>query len=517
MAAEFLATKVRVPPLGRAVLRRARLVGLLEREGPAHRMTVVAAPAGYGKTTLLAEWARSSGLPIAWFTIGGGDDEPARLLRSMVAAWAVVEPQIRERLPGLVLATTEPNLDAALDAVLEEAASRDAPLLIVLDDAHLVVDTASRRLLATLVDRLPPALHVVLSCREAPVPSGRYRARGELLELTADDLRFSDLEARAFLNDVMGLELGDAGADALGGRLEGWAAGLQLVALGRRGHHGADLPLIVTGRHRFIADYLEEDVLAGLDADARAFLLRTSLLERLCGELCDAVTGRDDGQRTLAALERRNLFIVALDDERTWYRYHQLFADVLRDVLRREHADEVIQLHSRAAIWLLEHQLPEPAFDHALAAGDPVIAYQLFERYVSDFLNSGQLRTLRRWVDALPPSWLEQYPVFRLGEAALLLASGAYERSRRQIDVIERQRAAAGDAAPAWQYGWTSAVRCFMACFANDITGAERYADRALRILGDADRGFRADIFHALADTYRRNGRWDEARASISR
>jgi LuxR family maltose regulon positive regulatory protein len=489
------------------------LVGLLEREVPAHRVTVVAAPAGYGKTTLLAEWARDSTLPVAWIAVDEGNDEPARLLRSIVAAWAAIDPAIRERVPGLLLATTEPDVDAALAAMVEEGSGRREPLAFVLDDAHVVVDPEARRLLATLIERLPPMLHIVLSCREAPVPLGRARARGELLELGPEDLRFTDAEARAFLNDLMGLQLGDAGADALGEGLEGWAAGLQLVALGRRRRPDGNLPVAVTGRHRFIADYLEEDVLAGLEARRRAFLLRTSVLERLNGELCDAVTGDGDGQRMLEELERANLFLVALDDERTWYRYHRLFADVLREALRRDHPGEVAGLHRRAAYWLLERQLPEPAFDHALAAGDPAIVYQLFERYVSDFLNSGQLRTLRRWVDALPPAWIEQYPALGLAEVALLLAGGAYERSIRRIDEIERQLTEAGDAAPAWQAGWTSAVRCFMACFANDVAGAESHADRALRVLGDGDRGFRADVFHALADTYRRNGRWDEARA----
>ena len=512
MATELLATKIRVPPQTQHLLGRARLLDALETGLPRHKLTLVSAPAGYGKTTLLAQWARTSRMPVAWLALDPEDNDRERFLRYLVSAWAEIDPGIRDMTLGILLSAAEPDVDAALAAFVNAGAAVGKHTAFVLDDVHLLDDPGVIGALAFLLDHLPPLLHVVLAGRdELPLPLARYRARRELLQLDASDLRFAPEETRAFLAGPMGLTLDDDEIARLQTRLEGWIAGLQLAALAARRHPDAPGPLAVTGRHRFIADYLEEDVLADLPAGVRGFLLATSILDPLCASLCDAVTGRDDGDRMLRTLERRNLFLMPVDDDREWFRYHALFAEVLREALRRQDGAEIADLHRRAARWYIDHRLPEPAFDHAVAGDDATLAYLLLDRYVSDFINTGQLGILHRWVDALPPAWTVRSPAFGLAQVALLLATGAYEESIRRIDDIERRLADTGESDTTWQMAWVSAVRCFIACFGNDVPGAESYADQALRLLGDQNAGLRADVFHALADTYRRNGRWDEA------
>jgi LuxR family transcriptional regulator, maltose regulon positive regulatory protein len=334
-----------------------------------------------------------------------------------------------------------------------------------------------------------------------------------VLEFRTEDLSFSVNETADFLNRLMGLDLARDEIVPLQTRLEGWVAGLQLVALTRqRRLTGADHHF-VSGRHRFVADYLNEEVLARLDQDSRRFLLQTSMLDRLCGSLCDVVTERADGQEMLERLERANLFLVPLDDTREWFRYHGLFADVLREALVRRHPDEVAHLHRRAGEWLLVHDLPDQAVHHAVAGDDPELVMRVFERYVTVKLNCGELNDVARWLDSLPPEWFSAYPLFDLGRAGLLMFTGAFDACRRCLDDVERRLELAEADVRRWQLAMVTAVRCAIACVQNDLTRAEAYADQALRDLREESNSFRATIYHALGDTYRRNGRWAEAKA----
>jgi LuxR family maltose regulon positive regulatory protein len=407
--------------------------------------------------------------------------------------------------------STQPKTDEVLRALLNAAGDLQEQTVFVLDDIHVVEEPAVLQALTFLLDHLPPLAHVVLTGRGEPgLPIARYRARHQLLELQAEDLQFEVGETREFLAEKMALDLGEEEISSLQNQTEGWIAGLQLASLTLKRHRETVDPLVVTGRHRFITDYLREDVIAHLPEDDRRFLLQTSILDRLCGSLCNAVTDRPDGQSRLESLERASLFLLPLDDNRTWYRYHRLFADFLQDELNRAHQDQIGELHRRAARWCIAHDLPEQAFQHALAAADLDLTVDVFSRYINFLVLGCEWRVLEAWVDDIPAEWYAAYPALGLGRTALLLNSGDFENALRYLEEVE-QRLPPEERR---QLAMASAIRCFVACYLNDIPQAESYAEKALGELGDDPTGFRPGIYGALGDTYRRNGLWEEAQNS---
>jgi LuxR family maltose regulon positive regulatory protein len=513
MQVSALATKIQIPPQTHRVVRRARLVDALEQGIPDHKLILVSAPAGYGKTTLLAQWARASALRVAWLSLDEEDNDLDRFFRYLLTAWETVLPGIRESPLGLLLSAVEPDRDAVLAAFINVGSEIRDHTVFVLDDAHLIEDASIHEALTFLLDHLPPRLHFVLAGRDEPrLPLARYRARDELLELRSDDLRFRVDETSAFLNDLLGFDLAADAIDPLHTQLEGWAAGLQLASLTLR-HQEEAAPVAISGRHRFIADYLSEDVLAHLREEIRRFLLPTSILERLCGSLCDAVTGTSGGQEMLELLERENLFLVPLDASREWFRYHRLFADFLHAELHRRDPDQVVELHRRAARWYLEHDLPEEAFQHAVAGDDLDLGVRIFDRYANAKLQGGEYTVLRRWLDSLPAAWYAAYPAFDLARAGLLAFSGALDACMRCVDDVEEKLARADGEDARRQLAKVTAIRCAIACMQNDLTQARAYADRALRDLPEEDLGFRPLIYGALGDSYRQHGLWAEAKA----
>jgi LuxR family maltose regulon positive regulatory protein len=494
-------------------MRRERLVDALEKDLPGHKLTLVSAPAGYGKTTLLADWAQTSQYPVAWLSIGQEDSTLDRFLRYLLAAWETIQPDVRHSPPGLMLGASEPDTDAVLSAFLNVASDLPHHLVFVLDDYHLIEEPSIHQALTFLLDHLPPTLHFALTTRaQPPLPLARYRARHELLELRAEDLQFARDETADFLNRLMRLDLGDEELAALHARLEGWAAGLQMAALSRQGRLGAGDTLVVSGKHRFIADYLTEDVLAPLPVDRRRFLLQTSILDRLCGLLCDAVTERTDGQETLELLERENVFLTPLDESREWFRYHQLFAEFLQGELQRRHPEEVAILHGRAAHWYLTHDLPDQALQHAVAHGDLELVIYIFERYVPAKLQGGEVRIVERWLAALPDAWRTAHAMLGFAQACVLLYTGQFAAGLRYVDEVEqRLRAQGGEMRP--QLAKVTALRCIVACYQNNLAPAETFAFQALRDLPEGEIELRNGLYGALGDTYRKNGRWEDAKA----
>jgi LuxR family maltose regulon positive regulatory protein len=515
MDAFLLATKLRIPPQPYRVVRRARLIDALEGGISRYNLVLISAPAGYGKTTLVSHWARASRFPIVWLSIGKEDNDLERILRYLLAGWEQVQPGISESPLGLRLGARSPDSEAVLSAFINVANETPHQIVFVLDDYHLIEDPAIYRALTFLLDHMPPVLHFVLVGRgEPPLPLARYRARNEMLEFRAEDLNFTLEETKEFLVEIMGLDLAHDEVVRLQAQLEGWIAGLQLVALTlQRRLTGAD-KLVVSGRHRFIADYLGEDVLAPLPDGLRGFLLRTSILDRMCGPLCDAVTGEENGQEMLETLERENLFLVPLDDAREWYRYHQLFADFLQEELKRRQPDQVARLHRRGAMWYLTHDLPEQAFHHAVDADDAQLVVQILERYFAAKLLGGEIKVVEGWLESLPEAWHTGYPVIGLVRAGILLATGQFDACARQLDAVEGRLAPTDSADVRRQQARVTALRCYIACFQNDLARAESLADQALRGLPEEDPGFRPGVYGALGDTYRRNGRWGEARES---
>jgi LuxR family transcriptional regulator, maltose regulon positive regulatory protein len=434
----LLATKLHLPRPRPGFLTRPRLTERLT-QGTAGALTLVCAPAGFGKTSLLGDWARRGQRPVAWLSLDGGDSDPARFWRYVAAALDGRRPGVGPRVEAL-LQGAHPSPEAVLAVLVNELAAGPEEVVLVLDDYHLVEAPAVHHGLAGLLERLPSQLRLVLASRaDPPLPLARLRAGGQLVELREADLRFSREETAALLHAAVGPELPEAAVAALGDRTEGWAAGLQLAALSLQGQ--ADVGAVVegfSGSHRYVLDYLTQEVLDRQPEPLRAFLLETSILERLSGPLCAAVTGRADSQELLEQAERAHLFLVPLDEERGWWRYHQLFADLLGVRLQQEQPDRVAQLHRAAAAWHEAHELADEAIGHALAAGDTTWAARLIERQLDARILRWEGATLARWLAALPPELVDSRPRLSLAQAIIALISGDLEAIEGPLDAAER-------------------------------------------------------------------------------
>jgi LuxR family transcriptional regulator, maltose regulon positive regulatory protein len=429
MAGPLLETKLHVPRR-RSLVARPRLSERLSR-GAESALTLVSAPAGFGKTTLLAEWlavAAVGGKSVAWLSLDQRDNDAALFWTYLVAALNTGAPAAGAGALAL-LQPPEPPSEAALVTLLNDLDALSDDVVLVLDDYHVIDARDVQDGMAFLLEHLPPQIHVVIASRaDPPLPLARLRARGELAEIRAADLRFTPAEAAAYLHEVMGLVLTAADVAALEGRTEGWIAALQLAALSMQGREDtAAFIADFAGDDRYIVDFLAEEVLQRQPEHVQQFLLQTSILDRLSGPLCDAVTGQDGGKAKLAALERGNLFLVPLDDRRRWYRYHQLFADVLHAHLRDEQPDDVPDLHRRASGWLEQNGEPSEAIRHALAAGDFDRAADLVELAIPAMLRSRQEAAVLGWLELLPDEVIRVRPVLSVGFAGALLAGGEFE------------------------------------------------------------------------------------------
>ncbi len=429
---DLLATKFNIPRTRPDRLARARLLEGLN-QGMARELILVCTPAGFGKTTLLADWATSANWPVAWLSLDEGDNDPARFWRYVVAALDRVRGGLAERVLPLLAVPAVLSSQGVVTALINQLEAAPDEVALVLDDYHAVESAPIHDSMAFLLRHLPPQLHLVITSRsDPPLPLARLRAGGQLAELRADDLRFTPEEATAFLQEAWGLDLAADAVAALETRTEGWAVGLQLAALSLRERPDPDAFLdAFTGTHRYVLDYLSEEVLARHPEHLVRFLLETSILERLSGPLCDAVTGGSDGQGQLEELERANLFLIPLDQERRWWRLHHLFAELLRARLQRAEAGRVPELHRRAATWCQQHGLIDEAVRHALASGDAPWATRIVEQHLGETFRRGEGAILARWLSALPEHVVQSRP-------ALCMAQGLVARERGGVDSVER-------------------------------------------------------------------------------
>ena len=490
-----LATKLFIPRLRPRAVPRPRLVVRL-REGlhSGRKLTLISAPAGFGKTTLLSEWIadaqrRDPRVRVGWLSLDESDNDPSRFLTYLVSALQRADPAISSEAQTLPLTSFEP----ALTALINEVAQSSYEIILVLDDFQLIEEKAIRDALAFLLDHLPSNLHLAIASRSDPLlPVARLRAGGGLTELRAADLRFTPDEAAAFLNQMAGLELSAEDVAALETRTEGWIAGLQLAALSMR--ERSDVSGFIqgfTGSNRFVIDYLAEEVLQRQPDQVREFLLRTAILDRLSGPLCDAVTGQTGSSEVLESLERENLFVVPLDDRRQWYRYHHLFADVLRARLLRDRPDRVSDLHGLASEWHERNDLPEDAVTHALAAADFGRAARVIEGAVPAVRKSRQDATLLRWLTLLPEEVIDRRPVLGVYRAWSSFVSGDVEAVEPRLRVAERALAATtDDGTPAHDSAAGEELRMLPVTIAvyraavaqarGDVAGTMEHAQRAL-------------------------------------
>ncbi len=428
----LLTTKLFLPRLRPGLVPRPHLVRMLHA-ATTYPLTLVSAPAGFGKTTLVAAWARQQPLPVGWLSLDGGDNDPTRFLAYLVAALQAADPTIGRALGAALAGGQAPPIEPATIMLINDLAQLPHDVLLVLDDFHVIEEPRIEQALAALVAHQPPQLHLLIATREdPPLPLARMRAQGQLVELRAQELRFSPDEAATFLNQVMGLALSPQQTADLDARIEGWIAGLQLAGLSlQKSDDAGALIAGLTHGHHFILTYLTEEVLRQQPPAVQDFLLQTSILQRLHGALCDAVRARSDSTELLGALYTANVFVIPLDAEHSWFRYHHLFRDLLQGQLQRTQGELIPILHRRAAAWYARHDEPAAAIDHALAGGDYGSAVALLETQARPLVLGGYAQTVAGWLQRLPPEWQTAGPQANIAFAWSLLLRG-------QLDAIER-------------------------------------------------------------------------------
>jgi LuxR family transcriptional regulator, maltose regulon positive regulatory protein len=545
---DLLQTKQTAPPFRPNLVPRPRLAEIMDA-GLLGQLTLVSAPAGFGKTTLVSEWLHQkvagrrrpaetfSSFPIpsafAWLSLDEDDNDPARFLAYLSGAMERLKKGAGETAHSL-LQSPQPPPPKAIVSRLINALADDAPLayspdkryVLVMDDYHTIRAEPLHEAMACLLEHQPACLHLIILTRTDPPLPGipRLRSRNQLAEIRAADLRFTVDEAALFLNQVMGLVLSAADVRALEARTEGWIAGLQMAALSMQGRH--DIPAFVmafTGSHRYVLDYLIEEVFQGQPEEIRDFLLQTCVLDRLYGPLCDKVTGRSDSQTILQRLEAANLFLIPLDDERCWYRYHHLFSDVLQSRLRQAYPDQIPGLHCRAAEWYEQEGLVETAIHHTLAARDFHSAERILQAIGSSMLTAGRWSTLLAWLKAMPDSFTRTRPALCLYSAWALFLTGGWEAVESSLQDVEQLMSAesapllpegttAGE--PTALIGWrgqVATIRGQMASFQGDSARAIEQSRQALAWLPADNLLMRGIVAVNLGFTYMSLDNWPEA------
>ena len=486
-----VATKLHPPPVRHERIRRSRLLKQLGGSGP-WRLTLLSAPVGWGKTTLLADWyGERSGSCDAWLSLDVGDNDPTRFWTGVVAALRRVAPDVGAATLGSLGLPGSAGAPAFLAPLINDLAALDGPVTLVIDDYHAIGNREIHAGVEYLVDSAPATLRLVLAGRsDPPLPLARLRARGELCELRARDLSFTRADADTFLNDVLRLELAPADVGALWERTEGWAGGLYLAALSLQDRSDRSGYIATfAGNHRHVVDYLGAEVLDRQPDDARTFFLHTSILDRLSGPLCDAVIGTSGSARLLERLERSNLFLQPLDTTREWYRYHHLFRELLSHELNRSEPAVIPQLHRRAAAWYRQAGPVEAAIRHSTAAGDLATAADLITGCWYAFLQRGQVETVAEWLDAFPPDAAAADPRLCLTRAWIGINTGKLDDLDRWIEAAERARGAwsSPEADPTIDAGVTA------------LRAIHRYMTGSVMLARDA--GHRADELARFAES----------------
>jgi len=498
MILSLLTTKLYIPPLRPELVPRPRLVERLDA-GLHNKLTLISAPAGFGKTTLANAWLRSTGRPVTWLSLDEGDNDLGRFLHYLVAALQRIDGGLGQAARRLLEAPQPPPAELLLTELINDVAARPAPFVLVLDDYHAITELGVHEALSFLLDRQPPQMHlVILSRQDPPVPLSRLRGRGQVTEIRHGDLCFTVEEATRFLNQAMGLDLEASEVAALEAQTEGWIAGLQMAAValqprpaGREAGRVARFLDGFAGQRHFILDYLADEVLERQPEPVHRFLLQTSILKRMCGPLCDAVLGRaadEEGpllssREILEHLQRANLFVVPLDDEGQWVRYHRLFAELLRARLQERAPDRVAGLHLRAARWHEQNELLAEAVYHALQMPDSDLAAGIIERAIPRVRQwSGvDVALFQEWLRALPEEVLRARPRLRLFGSRVLYVMGQRERTERILGELEASLAEPSSIPEAKEIlGAVLADRASYAAVRGDVRQAIELTDRAL-------------------------------------
>lgn len=513
-------TKFNIPPVHSNQIERPHLNQLVS-QGSERQLILLSAPAGYGKTTLVSTWLNKTNIPNAWISLDDSDNDPNRFLQYLYTALIPIAPRIAENLPDLPNAIQPVQYEKVIHLLTNELALIPGRFILVLDDFHSIHSEAVLKIVSHLLDHIPkPMLLVILTRSDPPLPISRLRARNQLLEIRSDRLRFSKTEIGEFINKTLGLSLSIQDIDALETRTEGWAASLQMAALSMQGNK--DIHNFIcnfTGSHHYVMDYLMEEVLRIQPNKVRNFLLRTSILDRLCGPLCEAVVNSDpnesiDGREILESLEIKNLFLIPLDQERRWYRYHHLFADVLRQRLERQYPNLLPELFRLSSEWYEQNGFIAKSIEQAIAAGDHERAAGLIEKNGCFLLISGEVATLLNWTRTIEFN-SESHPWLSIQMAWALALSGNIDKIEPAMEVPEKLLAPLEPTVEVrTMRGTIAAARAFRANFQGNTELAAEYAQHALLQLPDCSaisQSIRSVTTAILGDASRINGHLEEA------
>ncbi|UCF96866.1 MAG: tetratricopeptide repeat protein [Spirochaetaceae bacterium] len=503
MVTPVLKTKLYIPTLRPELVHRDRLIENLQA-GIRRRLTLVSAPAGFGKTTLIGAWIRQIEQPVAWLSLDESDNDPVRFLSYFIAALQTIQPKLADGLLSDYQPLKSSAAESVLTQLLNEIADIEGHCIVVFDDYHLIGDSTIHRHLGFLLEHLPAQVHLVICTRsDPPLPLAALRARGQMTELRAEDLRFTREETAEFLNRLMGLDLTGPDIQVLADHTEGWIAGLQMAAVSLQGRPDTSgFIKSFTGSNRYILDYLVEEVLSRQPENIQQFLLKTSVLDRLTGPLCEVVSGERDCGAILEHLDRHNLFIVPLDSERLWYRYHRLFGDLLRHRAEQNYSAQMSELHRRASRWYEQHGMIAEAIDQTLAEKDFERAMELIEDNAQNTLMRSEFATLLRWIEALPQDLVCKRPLLCVYFALGLLMAGA------PLNQIQAQIDAAVKADTGQQIsGQLAAFRAFLSAIQGDIDESLRQSNLAMELLPEEELFFRSVISRIVANvTYATSG-----------
>ena len=545
MSETLLTTKLYIPRSRQELVHRPRLREKLDH-GAQRKLVLISAPAGFGKTTLVTEWLNHIALSaeekknfnykIAWLSLDERDNDPVRFLSYFIGALNQIEGEnIGKEAMDILKSSPSPPMEDILTNLTNEIASVQDEILFVLDDYHLIENNSIHESLSVFLEHLPPNIHLIIATREDPLlPLSRLRVREQLTEVRASDLRFSVSEAVEFLNRVMGLNLSAENIAALEQRTEGWIAGLQLAAISLQGREDSTkLINTFTGSNRLVLDYLIEEVLNRQSEEVQNFLLQTAVLEKLTGSLCDALTGKENGQETLEKLDRANLFIIRLDEDRYWYRYHHLFTDLLMNRLRQTNLELIPTLHIRASEWFDEEGIPQDAIRHAIAAEDYDRAAELAELVWPAMHVSVESITWLGWLKAIPNEIVQARPLLSLGYAWANLNAGNLEAADKRLLNVERWLELAPNSSNQQEasshsnmvldeeqiFSLTlslSVARAYHAQAIGDVSGTVNFARKVLDLLPDGDTQWRGDVTALLGLAYWANGNLEEAHQTFS-
>lgn len=522
MSISLLSTKLHLPRSRANGVSRPRLVEKMlsgiQRSGC---WILVSAPAGFGKTTLLSEFTGGIEHPVAWVSLDEADNDPMRFWRYVIAAFQSNRPEIGESALAL-LQTSQPVPDETTPTLLiNDLSQLDRDLVLVLDDYHCIQNSSIHGALSFLLEHLPACVHPIIATRvDPPWPLARFRVRDQLVEIRASDLRFTIEETAAFLNDSVGLNLSAEDVAALEERTEGWIASLQLAALSMKGR--ADQVGFIkafTGSHVYVAEYLLEEVLSRQSGEISSFLFRTCILERLQADLCNVVTNRQDSERLLKELFQSNLFLISLDDEGHWYRYHHLFSDLLRARLRQFVSEaEISALHRRAWAWFAENGFVIDAMNHALAGKDFESAIRLVQANAFSLMTRGELSTLLRWIEALPDSVIYLYPSVIVIKAWALTLAGAIHQVEPLLQEAEAHLDPNDDSPAAREVlGNAAAIRAFFAMMTGNYPRALELARHADTLLPESDVHISWLMPYTLGAALRAEGQYERAVEAFTR